>query len=130
MGKNKNKCWACSQKHYPPTEKNCVFAKKDQETDQAVVDIPSENDTRDSSSSKVVDRKVVASEKDSVVRRGYSSGHASRSDTEEESSMEEGGQLNMQQKILSELQKVSSRLQVVESQMALEAARRVPRDKS
>ena len=120
MGKNKNKCWACSQKHYPPTGKNCVFAKKNQERDQPAVDIPSENDARDSSSSKVVNRKSVAPEKDSVVRRGYSSGHASRSDTEEESSMEEGGQPDMQQKILSELQKVSSRLQVVESQMALD----------
>ena len=120
MGKNKNKCWACSQKHYPPTGKNCVFAKKNQETDQAVVDIPSENDARDSSSNKVVNKKIVASEKDSVDRRGYSSGHASRSDTEEESSMEEGGQPDMQQRILSELQKVSLRLQVVEPQMALD----------
>ena len=117
MGKNKNKCWACSQKHYPPTGKNCVFAKKNEET--AVVEVPSENDARDSSSSKVVLKKSVAPEKDSVVSRGYTSGHTSSSDTEEEdSSMEEGGQRDMQHKILSELQKVSSRLTVVEAQMA------------
>ena len=119
MGKNKNKCWACSQKHYPPTGKNCVFAKEKQDAEQAVVEIPSENDARDSSSSKVVvNRKPVAPEKDSVVKKVYTSGHAGYSDSEDESSREEGGQLDMQQKILSELQKVSSRLQVVESQMA------------
>ena len=119
MGKNKNKCWACSQKHYPPTGKNCVFAKKNEEAAQAVLEVPSENDARDSSSSKVVIKKSVALEKDSVVNRGYTSGHTSSSDTEEEdSSMEEGGQRDMQQKILSELQKVSSRLTVVEAQMA------------
>ena len=119
MGKNKNKCWACSQKHYPPTGKNCVFAKEKQDAEQAVVEIPSENDARDSSSSKVVvKRKPVAPEKDSVVKKVYTAGHAGYSDSEDESSMEEGGQLDMQQKILSELQKVSSRLQVVKSQMA------------
>ena len=119
MGKNKNKCWACSQKHYPPMGKNCVFAKKNEEAVQAVVEVPSENDARDSSSSKIGIKKSVALEKDSVVSRGCTSGHTSRSDTEEEdSSMEEGGQLDMQQKILSELQKVSSRLTVVEAQMA------------
>ena len=119
MGKNKNKCWPCSQKHYPPTGKNCVFEKEKQDTEQAVVEVPSENDARESSSSKVVvKRKAVAPEKDSVVKKVYTAGHASCSDSEDESSMEEGGQLDMQQKILSELQKVSSRLQVVESQVA------------
>ena len=119
MGKNKNKCWACSQKHYPPTGKNCVFAKEKQDTEQAVAEVPSENDARDSSSSKVVlNRKAVAPEKGSVVKKVYTAGHATYSDSEDESSMEEGGQLDMQQKILSELQKVSSRLQVVESKVA------------
>ena len=28
MGKNKNKCWACGDKHYPPTGKNCKNAQK------------------------------------------------------------------------------------------------------
>ena len=84
-----------------------------------MVEVPSENDAWDSSSSKVVvNRKTVAPEKDSVVKKVYTAGHAGYSDSEDESSMEEGGQLDMQQKILSELQKVSSRLQVVESQMA------------
>ena len=93
-----------------------MFAKEKQDAEQAVAEIPSENDARDSSSSKVVvNKKPVAPVKDSVVKKVYASGHAGSDD---ESSMEEGGQLDMQQKILSELQKVSSRLQVVESQMA------------
>ena len=118
MGKNKNKCWACLWKHYPPTGKNCVFAKEKKGV--AASEVPSENDMQDSSSSEVISsKKLVASEKDSVVQKAYASGHFGHSDSEEESSMEEGGQLDMQQKILTELQKVSTRLQVVESQMAV-----------
>ena len=97
-----------------------MFVKEKQDTEQAVAEVPSENDARDSPSSKVVvNRKAVAPEKDSVVKKVYTAGHATYSDSEDESSMEEGGQLDMQQKILSELQKVSSRLQVVESKVAL-----------
>ena len=116
---NKNRCWACSQKHYPPTGNNCVFAKQ-QEAGQVAVKVPSENDTRDSSLCKVsVQKKTVVPEKDSVVKKVYTSRQYGHSDSEEESSMDEGGQLDMQQKILVELLKVSSRLEVVESQMAV-----------
>ena len=116
MGKNKNRCWPCSQKHYPPTGKNCVFVKEKQ---QLAAEVPSEDDARDSSSSKVSPhKKSVASEKDSVVQKVYTSGQRSHSESDGgESSMEEGGQLDIQQKILVQLEKVSSRLEVVESQM-------------
>ena len=64
-------------------------------------------------------KKSVASEKDSVVKKVYTSGQYGHSNSDEgESSMEEGGQLDIQQKILVQLQKVSSRLEV-ESQMAV-----------
>ena len=49
----------------------------------------------------------------------YTSGHVGHSDSDDESSIEEDGQLDIQQKMLSELQKVSSRLHVVESQIAV-----------
>ena len=52
MGKNKNNCWVCGQKHYPPTGKNCKNAQKEEATSSAVA--ASGVDERDSCPERTV----------------------------------------------------------------------------
>ena len=122
MGKNKVRCWACEQKHYPPTGKNCAAAKKKVE-ELKVVDVgdhmsSSENEDRDSLSSYVVKQKnVSAAGKTSRSSKKSKAARSADTDSDAGDSMDEGGQRDMQRQILDQLQKMNSRLQVVESQM-------------
>ena len=55
MGKNKNRCYVCNDKYYPPTGKNCKNAQRiDQEEITAGSSVIISKDVRDSPSSHVM----------------------------------------------------------------------------
>ena len=125
MGKNKNNCWACGQKHYPPTGKNCKNAqKRDEATTSAA--LASSVDERDSfpeytmSSKKGVkgSKNAVAREKDSHAKRAQYSSVESDSDSDHEEALEKRASSDVQGQILEELKRMSSRLNAVEQQVA------------
>ena len=122
MGKNKNKCWACGDKHYPPTGKNCKNAQKP--SHETVMSGTSDDslDERDSLSSQakssVKNKKSakyssVAGKKDFGVKSQYG-----QSDTAGEMGLvdEAAGQW-VQFQILAELRSMAARLETVEEQM-------------
>ena len=129
MGKNKNLCWACNDKHYPPMGKNCKKALNFSQ-DSAVTEASSgrEKDDRDSLSGQVMSpKKLVKSHKLKSVNKEKDSGSkmvksASRQVVSEsdkgESPADEAEDQNVQQQILTELKKMNSRLNVVEVQVA------------
>ena len=121
MGKNKNKCWACGDKHYPPTGKNCKKAQKVEEdvsSDSTDVSL----DERDSPLSQVkcqksvkksVKKRSVTVEKDSSVKS-----HCGQSDTVDGASLvDEAAGQGVQLQILAELRSMSARLEAVEGQV-------------
>ena len=121
MGKNKDKCWACGDKHYPPTGKNCKKAQKVEEdvsSDSTDVSL----DERDSPLSQVKCQKSVkksgkkrsvAVEKDSSVKS-----HCGQSDTVDGASLvDEAAGQGVQLQILAELRSMSARLEAVEGQV-------------
>ena len=122
-GKNKNTCWACGQKHYPPTGKNCKNVQKGDEaiTSAALASSVDERDSfpeRTMSSKKGVkgSKNAVAREKDSHVKRAQYSSVESDSDHEE--ALEKRASSDVQGQILKELKRMSSRLNAVEQQVA------------
>ena len=120
MGKTKNNCWACGQKHYPPTGKNCKNAHKEEATGSAV--LASGVDERDSCPERIVHSKkalkrsknAVAREKDSHVKRVQYSSTESDSDSDQQEALGERASLDVQGQILRELKEMSSRLNAVE----------------
>ena len=123
MGKDKNNCWACGQKDYPPTGKNCRNAQKGNEATTSSA-LASSVDERDSfaectmSSKKGVkgSKNAVAREKDSHAKRAQYSSVESDSDHEE--ALEKRVSSDVQGQILKELKRMSSRLNAVEQQVA------------
>ena len=131
MGKNKNKCWACGDKHYPPTGKNCKKAQKVEEdvsSDSTEVSL----DERDSPLSQVkcqksvkksVKKRGVAVEKDSFVKS-----HCGQSDTVDGASLvDEAAGQGVQLQILAELRSMSARLEAVEGQVGQKDVNRKPK---
>ena len=122
MGKNKNKCWACGDKHYPPTGKNCKSAQKP--SNDTVMSGTSDDrlDERDSLSSQakssVKNKKSakyssVAGKKDFGVKS-----HHGQSDTAGETGLvDEAAGQGVQLQILAELRSMAARLETVEEQV-------------
>ena len=121
MGKNKNKCWACGEKHYPPTGKNCKNAQNPEEEAESSVSVDVSLDERDSPASQVKSHKKVKKcvkkpgvtvEKDSAVSH-YGHGDT----TDERGLVEEAAGQGVQLQILAELRSMSARLEAVEGQV-------------
>ena len=129
MGKNKNGCWACNKKHFPPMGKNCQKAPQNTQ-DGATTEASSgsEKDDRDSLSGHIMlPQKLVKSHKlksadkvkDTVSKKVKSSSHQVVSGSDEgESPVDEAEKQNVQHQILAELKKMNTRLNVVEAQVA------------
>ena len=79
----KTKCWACGDKHYPPTGKNCKIAQNPEEEAVTSVSVDESLDEQDSPASQVkihkkarksVKNPGVAVETDSSVQSHYGHG--------------------------------------------------------
>ena len=130
MGKHKAYCWACQDRHFPPTGKKCqnlehLNSNEDQVPGTRKVAKTRNGGSRDSQSSKVfasvstLNRTPsVTHEMDSHVKRVLNPGHSDQSDSDEggDSTGEITGSVN--NRILAELQKMNARLDMVESQVA------------
>ena len=116
MGKNRNKCWACNERHYPPTGKNCKQAKnvaEEEETSQgeAAYDIRMDSHSDLAKAPKKVvasgSKSRVAKEKDSYVKKVLHVSDQSQSDTDEGADLMGGSsKVYVQWQILQELKKV------------------------
>ena len=129
MGKHKAYCWACQDRHFPPTGKKCQNVEKVKNDE---LQTPSEvkksrgGRSRDSQSNKQVISSVLAldkvssvtHEKDSHAKRVLNPGHLDQSDTDEDEDLAEEAAGNVQSRILEELKKMNARLDVVEHQVA------------
>ena len=130
MGKHKAYCWACQDRHFPPTGKKCqnlehLNSNEDQVPRTRKVAKTRNGGSRESQSSKVfasvstLNRTPsVTHEMDSHVKRVLNPGHSDQSDSDEggDSTGEITGSVN--NRILAELQKMNARLDMVESQVA------------
>ena len=131
MGKHKNKCWACQEKHYPPTGKNCQRVRSEtdaEESSGSTAGVKSKKERDSLSDSVMSSKKAVFTCKKSLVNRElYSSvkrvstpGKNARSDTDKEENR--AGEActpdGVQLQILKELQKVNTRLDIVEGRVA------------
>ena len=129
MGKHKAYCWACQDRHFPPTGKKCQNVEKvrnDEMLTPSKVKKHGSGRSRDSQSNSQVISSVsaldkaasVTHEKDSLAKRVLNPGPLDQSDTDEDDSSTEEAAGKVQSRILEELKKMNARLDVVEHQVA------------
>ena len=130
MGKHKAYCWACQDRHFPPTGKKCqnlehLNSNDDQGPQNKKVAKTKSGGTRDSQLNKVFASvsthnrtPSVTHEMDSYVKRVSNPGHSDQSDSDEGGVSTGEGTGSVQNRILAELQKMNVRLDMVESQVA------------
>ena len=131
MGKHKAYCWACQDRHFPPTGKKCQNLGQLNSSEEQTPGTKKSTKTRSrgsrdsqsnvkvSASVSALDRATsVTQEMDSQVKRAFNPGHSDQSDSDEgaDSTGEMAG--SVQSKILTELQKMNARLDMVEHQVA------------
>ena len=130
MGKNKNWCTKCTKKHYPPTGKKCIVNTETQHLEKAAGSVAvGEGDVvQDCLSSRKVSKSLATAgcstrasttKKDLFVDGPGALGHGDLSDSSgADSTDSEEDSVDVQARILQELQKMNSRLHVVEKQVA------------
>ena len=122
MGKNKNKCWACGDKHYPPMGKNCKNAPKPESETVTSGTSDESLDEWDSLSSQVKSSlKCKKSAKNSgvAVKKDFSvKSHHGQSDTVGERGLvDEAAGQGVQLQILAELRSMAARLETLGRQV-------------
>ena len=133
MGKNKNYCSMCEDRHYPPTGKKCQqkFSPDSDEGNSTAQKVGPTKKSKNCQSSKHVKagpvsphgQPPVTHKKDFYVKTPMAKHLGNSSDSGEDSSSSDDGDQNqqtvLQMKILTELQKVNARLDVVEDKVAV-----------